>query len=374
MIDRDPRADVARDYDVVIVGGGIYGVCMALVAAQSGLRALLCEQGDYGGATSFNSLRIVHGGFRYLQSLDLCRFYESLLERRWFLRHFPDLVRPLPCLMPLYGNGLHSRPVLAAALKLNDLLSCRRNRGVGPSHRLPAGKLLTAEQVSRAFPLVDADGLQGGALWYDASMSDSQRLVIEILRWACQLGSRALNYFEAKDLILDKDKVDGLVAVDRETGESYRFRCRAVINTAGPWCRAVAARFDRDYEQLFRKTIAWNVLFNKKALSDCALAITPRQRKAQTYFLYPWKGLLLAGTVCEAWNGETDNPLPDSASVLRFLDTLNQSIPELNLDGQDILHVSAGPPGGHPRPWFLGWPRGPLQHFGGQVHNRTTRR
>jgi glycerol-3-phosphate dehydrogenase len=95
-----------RDYDLIIVGGGIYGAMLALESVFRGLKPLLLEKSDFGAATSFNSLRIVHGGLRYLQTLDLPRHFESVRERRWFLRNFPDHVRPLPCLMPLFQGSI----------------------------------------------------------------------------------------------------------------------------------------------------------------------------------------------------------------------------------------------------------------------------
>ena len=114
----DPMGEV---FDLIIVGGGVYGIMLALESARRGLKALLLERGDFGGATSRNSLRIVHGGLRYLQTFDLLRFREHVSERRWFMRHFPDLVEPLACLMPLYGKGIYRTSVFRAASALNEL-------------------------------------------------------------------------------------------------------------------------------------------------------------------------------------------------------------------------------------------------------------
>jgi glycerol-3-phosphate dehydrogenase len=125
IITRDPVGAVRGRYDLIVVGGGIYGVMILLEASRRRLNALLVERDDFGGQTSFNSLRIIHGGLRYLQTLDLHRFRESVSERQWFLRTFPDLIRPLPCLMPLHGDGLRRPPVLRAALAANDFLSSR---------------------------------------------------------------------------------------------------------------------------------------------------------------------------------------------------------------------------------------------------------
>ena len=151
----------AIDHDLIVVGGGIYGIALTLEAARRGLKPLLIERDDFGGATSWANLRILHGGLRYLQSLDLARFYELVGERSWFLRHFPDLVRPLPCLMPLYGRGLKRPAVFRAALALNDVLSLRRNRGVAPAIRLPNGRAVSAAETAALFPAVERHGLQG---------------------------------------------------------------------------------------------------------------------------------------------------------------------------------------------------------------------
>ena len=94
-IERNPATAALSKYDLIIIGGGIYGAMLSVEAGLRNLRSLLLERDDFGGATSYNSLRIIHGGFRYLQSLDLQRFYESVGERRWFLQTFPDLIQPL---------------------------------------------------------------------------------------------------------------------------------------------------------------------------------------------------------------------------------------------------------------------------------------
>src|SRR5262245_63448621 len=117
-------ADVARrQYDVVVVGGGVYGAMLHLEAARAGLRSVLVERGDFGGATSENSLRIVHGGLRYLQNLNVARSVESTRERQWYLEAMPRLVTPLPCLLPIYERGRKRTSVLSLGLAANDAIS-----------------------------------------------------------------------------------------------------------------------------------------------------------------------------------------------------------------------------------------------------------
>ena len=243
---RDPAAAARNAYDVVIIGGGVYGAMISLLASLQGLRSLLVERGDFGGETSHNSLRILHGGLRYLQTLDMPRFFESVGERQWFLRTFPDLTESLPCLMPLYGKGAKRPAVMKAALTLNDCLSAGRNNQVRPDRHLSNGKVISMAEVIDRFSQVDTANLQGGAIWYDGSMPDSQRIVMEVLRWATNLGATVLNYVEAAELLKDDHGVTGITAVDRVSGETYTYQAAVVINAAGPWCRDLAARFDRD--------------------------------------------------------------------------------------------------------------------------------
>lgn len=207
---RNPQKAQSQDYDLIIVGGGIYGAALSLESARRGLKPLLIEKGDFGEATSWNSFRIVHGGLRYLQSLDLYRFRESVQERKWFLKNFPDLVEPLPCLMTLYNEGLYNTHIFRVALLMNALFSTNRNWGVRKDRALKAGGVINQQEVLDQFPGVDAKGLKGGALWYDGFMINSQRLLIELLRWAASQGAQMVNYMEGKELVFKDGKVQGI--------------------------------------------------------------------------------------------------------------------------------------------------------------------
>ncbi len=339
---RDPESIQKKLYDIIIIGGGIHGVMLSLVASQRNLKTLLLERDDFGGATSFNSLRIIHGGFRYLQNLDLPRFFESVSDRRWFLQNFPDLIEPIPCLIPLYGKGIYRPSIFKAALLLNDILSFKRNRGVEKKSKLPKGKVISVNEVKKIFPGVDVSGLKGGAVWFDGSMNDSNRVVIEALKWACSLGAEAFNYFEVKELLKNGNEVTGVKAYDSESKKYFNFSSKIVINAAGPWCREVAEGFDKDYKELFKSSIAWNILFNKKAPSDYAIAVTPKRSGAKAYFLRPLKGMLFAGTVHEPWEGVEKNPVPSEASINNFINDLNSLINNLNIKKENILHIFSG--------------------------------
>ncbi len=342
-ITRDPQGAEKGEYDAIIIGGGIYGITLALEAGRRGLKTLLLDQGDFGEQTSFNSLKIIHGGLRYLQSLDLHRFRESVGERAWFLRHFPGRVHPLPCFMPLYGNGMRRPLIFRAALLANHLFSLRRNSGIAPDHHLPMGGVVGVRESQSIFPLLDRDGLKGGAVWYDAYMPDSQLLVMDLLQVACRLGTIPLNYVQATELLTDSQgHVDGVSCVDQETGRNHKYHAKLVINAAGPWCRKVVSGIKGDQAELFRPSLAWNVLFKKDALSDHALAVQAREPGSRLFFITPWKGKIFAGTGHEPWTGEPGRPLPDRKQLKSFIQALNEAVPGLELQIQDVGRIFAG--------------------------------
>ncbi len=345
---RNPRAAEGREYDVIVVGGGVYGITLTLEAARRGYRALLVERHDFNAGTSWNALRIVHGGLRYLQSMDLRRFFESVGERRWFLRHFPDLVGVLPCLMPLYNRGLKRRSTFGTALRLNDLLSWRRNAGVRADRHLPHGHLIDSTATHDLFQRVDPSGLCGAGRWYDGVMLNHQRLMIEILRWATNAGAIALNYVRAETVNTHGGRASGIEATDTVTGDTQTFNAPVVVNAAGPRCAAFAEHTDRAHTELFRPSVAFNLLIDHEPLSSCAVAVEPKQDDARTYFVLPWTvdgtPRILAGTFHAPWpqDAPLDDPQPSDAQINTFLDDLNAAVPGLTLDRSHVLRVYCG--------------------------------
>jgi glycerol-3-phosphate dehydrogenase len=341
-MDRKPQLFSEREYDLVIVGGGIYGAMLALESVFRGLKPLLLERSDFGAATSFNSLRIVHGGLRYLQTMDLPRHFESVRERRWFLRNFPDRVQPLPCLMPLYNRGIKRKAIFRAALLINDALSMRRNAGVSPERRLLPGKIVDRSEVTSAFPGVEKAGLKGAAVWYDAAVPDSQRVLVEILRWATRFGADVANYVRVTSVVTDSGVVKGVMAQDDITDIELSFHAPVVINAAGPWSSALAEQFDDQSHDWFWPSLAWNALIDRPAPSKFALALTPPREGAPTYFVHPWKGRMFVGTGHSAWHGSLDNPRPTDEQMRAMIDDLNSAAPGFELGEEDIVRVFAG--------------------------------
>ena len=150
---RDIAALADREFDLVVVGAGVYGAATAWDASLRGLSVALIDKGDFGSGTSFNNLKTIHGGLRYLQHADFTRMRESVRERRNLMRIAPHLVHPLPFLVPTYrGSLLKSRTAMRAALFVNDLLSWDRNELADRQKHLPAGKALTRDACLEMAP------------------------------------------------------------------------------------------------------------------------------------------------------------------------------------------------------------------------------
>jgi glycerol-3-phosphate dehydrogenase len=342
LIARDPKNALRNHYDLAVVGGGIHGISIALEATRRGRKVLLVEAGDYGCGASGNSLRILHGGLRYLQSADLLRFRESVAERRWYARTFPQFIDPLPCLMPLYARGLKRRSVMRVALAMNDLLASRRNDGVSERVRLPHSETFGTRETQDRFRHVRSEGLEGSALWYDYSMRSSERVLIEMLHWACSLGACALNYVKVSAVRSEGGKILGLTAEDQLSRERYEFQADRICNSTGSQARVFAAAHDRDYAELFIPSVAFNVLFDCERLADAALAVAAPEPGAPLYFLCPSPFGIWAGTEHVARADGCVDATVTEAELVDFIGRINRAIPTLKLSLANIRRVFSG--------------------------------
>ena len=129
-----------KEFDLVIVGGGIFGICAAWDASQRGLSVALVERGDFAAATSANCFKMIHGGIRYLQHGDIARVRESARERSALLRVAPHLAAPLPIVVPTHGSTTQGKAFLRAGVLAYDMITFDRNKGIpDPQRRVPGG-------------------------------------------------------------------------------------------------------------------------------------------------------------------------------------------------------------------------------------------
>lgn len=335
-------ASTDTDYDLVIIGGGIYGIMLALEASLRDLKVAVVERDEWGSGTTAGWLRILHGGLRYLQSADLPRFYESVRERRWFLRHFPDLTAPLPCVMPLYRSHSYPRFVMGTALVLNDMLSLHRNRGVSERAHLPGGGLMNTAEVEAELPFVATDGLSGAARWFDAVVLEPQQLLVELLRWAESMGAVTMQQTEAVRLLRDGGAVTGLEVRDTVSGDLHELRADVVINATGHWAPGLAKRFGAGIDGVPQSSWAWNVLFDVPNDANCAAAVSARRPGSQMFFMLPWRGLTLIGTGHALMPSGAENQRVPDEKVNAFVENVAEALPALGLDKSRIKRVYEG--------------------------------
>ena len=347
-IRRDARPVDDGRFDVVVVGGGIQGILCALESAQRGLSTLLVEAGDYGAATSFNSLRTVHGGLRYLQWLDFARARHSNAQQRWWFRNFPDLIEPRACLMPLDGRGgLRGRTAFRVARLLARLSGMKDPAERGTA--VPAVELLTAEEVLGRMPDFPPQGLRGAALWQEGFMPESSRLVIECLRWAVSAGVTAVNYVELAAARPERRGRVRLELTDRASGAALSVVAGAVINAGGAHAEEVGRRLGASRKSLLVPTLAWNLFLDTKLPDATCIVLTPPRRGAQTYFVQPFHGRVLAGTghasIRDARHGVSVAP----ALIDHMRRDLDAAWPRAGLGTARVLRVLAGVlPGARP--------------------------
>jgi glycerol-3-phosphate dehydrogenase len=183
-----------QTFDVLVIGGGIHGAVATWDAALRGLSVALIERGDFGSATSQNSLKIIHGGLRYLQDGNLPRIRTMARERTTWMKIAPHLVHPLTCLTPTRQKLSRSRLALGVALTANDLLSFDRNHLSDPEKHLANGKLISQRELAHLLPGYDVSTSTGAAVWHDAQIYNTERLLLEFILSAagCRRGSRQL--------------------------------------------------------------------------------------------------------------------------------------------------------------------------------------
>lgn len=352
---RDPDRLASTAFDLVVVGGGIYGVWATLDAARRGLRVALLEQNDFGSGASANSQRVVHGGLRYLQHGDFKRMRESIRERSTLLRVASHLIEPMPFLVPTYGLGMRGRPAMFTAMKINDLVSADRNRGLPPTRRLPSGRLISREECLEIAPGIEPQGLTGGAVFYDAQVNNTERLALAVVRSAVAAGAQVANHVRVTGLFREGRRVTGVVAEDRITGRTFQVSSRMVLGCAGPWTGRNTSMFsgglDSDYPKGF-EVLRAIALVTPDLYDGMGLAVPSRMRFKDSkeliskgyrnLFVTSWRGMSLVGTFYTEHTGSPDELSVSADEVRAFLNEFNQAYPAAGLTYEDVRFTFVG--------------------------------
>lgn len=351
---------LAKDeFDLLVIGGGISGATVAWDAALRGLRVAVIDKGDFGGETSANSLKTIHGGLRYLQDGNLRRMRMMSRERSVWLRIAPHLVHPLPCVLPTGEKISRGRLALGTALRINDWIGYDRNQNLAEDRQLPSGRLLSRSECLEALPGVSKTSINGGALWYDAQMRNSERLLLSFLLGASRQGAIAANYVAARGLIAKGDTISGVRAKDVISGDVFDIRARIVVNCAGPWVDDVLSAMDMATRSpRFFPSAAMN-LVTRKIWNSHAGGVPSKYRtrggsnggkeQSRILFVAPWREYSLIGTVHSPWIGRQNKGQPTEEDILDFVNEFNRACPGVELTREDVYHVHFGLLPAHPQ-------------------------
>jgi glycerol-3-phosphate dehydrogenase len=351
-VNRDLSKFQSEEFDLLVIGGGIYGACICWEAASRGLSVALFEKADFGSATSANSLKIIHGGFRYLQKADFFRMRQSIQERKTLMRIAPHLVHPLQVLVPIYGHGLKGKEVFSIGLLMNDLIGLDRNHLMNPGKHIPNGRILSSNECLGLVPGVAEGRLSAGAIFYDAQVYNSERLVLAFLQSAYKHGAQIANYAEVTGFIIENERVKGVHITDNLTDERFTVHSKLVLNASGPWITNVLKMVDSDRVwPISRLVKAINLvtrpLFDGYAVGFQGINVyengEPLENIKNGYlFIAPWRNHSLVGTAYTPYTRPPDE-FQISEKDIRFLqDEINRAYPHARLKRDEITFSHGG--------------------------------
>jgi len=255
--------------DLAIVGGGINGAGLALLAAKAGLSVALFEKDDFASGTSSKSTKLIHGGIRYLEQYRFSLVFESLHERQKLLKLAPHLIHPISILLPCYKTDRRPPWMLKIGLWLYDILAGSSN--------IARHRWYSAEETKIIAPTLKTDGLKGCGLYYDAQVNDA-RLVLENILAAEEAGADCLNYCCVNQI----DREEGFVRVffqESRTKENGVLQAKCLVNAAGPWANQITKLISENALSLIRPTRGSHIVMPEVLSQHAVLIMTPKDNR-----------------------------------------------------------------------------------------------
>jgi glycerol-3-phosphate dehydrogenase len=328
-----------REFDLLVIGGGITGCGIAREAAARGLTVALVEKSDFASGTSSRSSRLIHGGVRYLEHGQIHLVFESSAERRRLLYLAPHLVRPLAFTWPVYAGARIPRWKLGLGLTAYDALALFRN--VRRHSRLSARGVLSRE------PGLTPTGLRGGALYYDAATDDA-RLTLANAIGAAEMGAVVLNHAAVRSLAAHDARVSGACVHDELTGNSVDVRAAVVVNATGPWSDTVRSLDASARSAASRKAVrgskGTHIAIRRERIGnhDALTLLSPLDGRVM--FVLPAGGgaFAIVGTTDTFTTASPDDVRATADDVSYLLATANRFFPAANLTTDDVVAAWAG--------------------------------
>ena len=288
----------AGQWDVVVIGGGASGLGTAVEAASRGYRTLLVERDDFAKGTSSRSTKLVHGGVRYLEQLNVTLVLDALRERGYMLHNAPHLVHKLGFVVPLYSYA--GLPYYGFGLKMYEWLSGKLSFG--------RSEMLSRAETLERLPTVVPNGLKGGILYQDGQFDDA-RYAIALMRTLEDLGGVAINYMQVTELRQRNGKVEGVRLHDCETGQEFDVAARVVVNATGAFTEKILRMDNPRGDHVLAISQGTHFVLPPEYLPSANALMVPKTADGRVLFAIPWHKHLVVGT--------TDVPVPASSAEPR---------------------------------------------------------
>jgi glycerol-3-phosphate dehydrogenase len=295
-------------FDLLVIGAGIIGSRIAYEGARAGLAVALVDAGDFGGATSSGSSKLIHGGFRYLPMGDLGLVFESQRERSALMaRVAPHLVRRMPIVLAAYRGGPTGPALAGAGVLAYGALCGFRGTGIG---------LVGVRGAQRLIPSLNTRGLSVCGL-FDEGQTNDARLVLATVRAGVDSGVVAINH--AHVAALDFRRGGGVVASIQGSGAEgfIEISCTHVVNAAGAWVDTVRRLEDSSAEPMARLSKGVHLLLDAPA--DWRAGVVVPVADGRVTMAIPWQGMLMLGTTDTDYIGDPGGCTVASADIAQVL-------------------------------------------------------
>lgn len=347
MISRVNQSQLRKEFDLIIIGGGINGCGIARDASERGLKVLLLEKEDFGYGCTSASTRLIHGGLRYLEHFEFGLVRESLREREILLKNARHLVKPIELCVPIYESDKRGKWLIKAGMVLYDLLS--------PDKLLPSHKMLSKTGFAHYEPGVKTDGLLGAAVFYDAQVKYPERICVENALMARGYGAMMLNHAEVTNINLQSSEITDINFLDRLTGEKFAASGKLVVNVTGPWVDSLLGLTKKNSERKIGGTKGSHIVVKRFEGGPKHAIYASAKSDGRPFFIIPWQDYYLIGTTDIPFEGDLEHLRANNDEIKYLLQEANQILSSKTLSHGDILFSYSGvrplpyaPPGTNP--------------------------
>jgi glycerol-3-phosphate dehydrogenase len=332
---------IGNRFDLIIIGGGITGAAVAYSAAASGLSVALFEKKDYGSATSAATSKLIHGGLRYLANLEFRLVRESLRERRILGNIAPNLVYPVPFILPNYKRRKGNNWKILLGMVLYDLLSYDKKDTWDKSKRLPNHKIISHSQTTILEPNVKKENLLNAAFFYDYQSISPERLTLAFIKSAAEYGAQVSNYASVEAVKFDADnKITGVEVLDIFSGKKKDFYTNLIINCGGPWADNILNQAAKRNLPVYRIKRSEGIhIITRKIAGDHVISL--QTKDGRHMMIMPWRGHSLIGTTDKEFSGNPDDYKVSKESLYEVVKSVNENF-GIKISPSDIMYAYGG--------------------------------